>query len=179
MNASLDASVLPHQIFLVPIMSIAVLVLNSKLLKPFLSTLLLLACKQIVLPFSDLPSKIIKLKSIPTNQESNMRLFHFFFFFVVWLLKCKYLASKSQSKLRSSFPIGSYMLNVYIFDFKFLQKNWNSLIFDSRLFDMDFIHSNFKFFVMKTTAERWKQTLIIMFKYFFLLWIHWKMLKNR
>ena len=30
---------------------------------------------------------------------------------------------RSQSKSRSSFPIGSYMLNVYIFDVKFLQKN--------------------------------------------------------
>ena len=60
------------------------------------------------------------------------------FFAEIWLQKCKHLVCKSQSKLTCSISIGSYMLNVYIFDVKFLQKNWNSLIFDSRLFGMDF-----------------------------------------
>ena len=62
----------------------------------------------------------------------------FHFFTQIWLQKCKHLVCKSQSKLSSSIPIGSYVLNVYIFDVKFLQKNWNSLIFDSWLFGMDF-----------------------------------------
>ena len=41
--------------------------------------------------------------------------------------------------MSSSILIGSYLLNVYIFEVKFLQKNGNSLIFDSWLFDVDFI----------------------------------------
>ena len=63
---------------------------------------------------------IKQLKSISNNQEQNMKLFHFFA--EIWLQKCKHLVCKSQSKLSSSIPIGSYMLNVYIFDVKFLQK---------------------------------------------------------
>ena len=42
--------------------------------------------------------------------------------------------SKSQSKLSSSIPIGSFMLSIYIFDAKYLQKNWNR----PRLYGMDF-----------------------------------------
>ena len=40
--------------------------------------------------------------------------------------------------MSSSIFIGSYLLNVYIFEVKLLQKNGNSLILDSWLFDMDF-----------------------------------------
>ena len=65
-----------------------------------------------------------------------MRLFQFFA--EIWRQKCKHLACKNQSELSCSILIGSYKLNVYIFEVKFLQKNWNSLIFDSWLFGMDF-----------------------------------------
>ena len=60
------------------------------------------------------------LKSIPNNLESNMRLFQYFA--EIWRQKCKHLACKNQSEMSSSILIGSYLLNVNIFEVKFLQQ---------------------------------------------------------
>ena len=72
-----------------------------------------------------------------------------------WLQKCKDLASKTQSKLSNSILTGTYLLNVYIFDVKLLQKFCDRLKFDSMLLGLDY--NNIKLYMYVESRNNFKE----------------------